>query len=1090
MIYDQPLNAALDKRLKLRVRYSKLYSLLKRVCIEHTAGLTTDFSNLFSRLYYVCKHNGVSLHDADRFRRNARMVLRGKSEPTEEGFEQDVAALRQFLCALTGDSAGTTSSNHERPLKVAAETKVARGVVTSVGEVSFHMLLHDEEAAMEVTADEATLALLSEGARVNVINGGEWVILEPDFLIDVSSLTACVRPYGTSALQYLLSKFQPRQATRATMLGNAANQFMDDCINSDDANFTDSMRAHFKQSLLDYACYERPEEIDKTYFAEAAKQFENIRRVVNEVYASPEVGIALDDVLLEPSFICPTLGLRGRLDVMTADHLKIVELKSGKAEDFRPPIRSRSEHLLQMALYREMLHYNFGIPRDAIGAFLLYSRYPLMLADRVARTQLAAIIHLRNEIVHQEMRLRNGEAADILKQLTPSNIITTPNLHPNFIAAIMPAIQEVTSAIEQATSLERNYLTHFVTFLAREQFLSKMGEPRPDSTRGFARVWNADLTSKIMAGEILINLQIQELSGEDGIDEILFSVPDYGEKFIADFSEGDMVQLYERSASTDGVANRQLVRGYIVKLTDTELRLHLTYKQRNLDFFSKDSYYAIEKDSTDSGYASAYRGLLALLKAPKQRKELLLGLRTPQFNADFRLRGDYGVRTNNIVRSALSAEDYYLLVGPPGTGKTNVALRAMVMEFLAQACMDATPRNLLLTAYTNRAVDEICHMLQQSGVDFLRLGIEQTCDVGVRPNLLSNRAENLQNRQEVAELLRNNQVVVGTIATLTAHTELFNIKHFDLAIIDEASQVLEPQAMPLLAHPHAVRRFVMIGDHKQLPAVVMQRPEQTIVTDEQLRVMGLNDLHNSLFERLHNFVVGAGMEEQAIGFLQFQGRMHCDIARFVNLHFYDNQLQPVPLEHQEEVLAYPTPSSAYEAFVAQTRMGFVHVAPEEVVDNVKANRPEAEVIAKLVEAIVALNLRAETSLDIRKQVGVIVPFRNQISMIRARLREIGIADADEMTIDTVECYQGSQRDYILFTTTISQPYQLDILSSPQQVEGVSIDRKLNVAITRARKQFFLVGNKQILTVSPIYRALIAACDEMPCATHAATNNID
>jgi superfamily I DNA and/or RNA helicase len=111
-------------------------------------------------------------------------------------------------------------------------------------------------------------------------------------------------------------------------------------------------------------------------------------------------------------------------------------------------------------------------------------------------------------------------------------------------------------------------------------------------------------------------------------------------------------------------------------------------------------------------------------------------------------------------------------------------------------------------------------------------------------------------------------------------------------------------------------------------------------------------------------------------------------------------------------------------------------------------------------------------------------------MIRARLRELGIADADELTIDTVECYQGSQRDYILFTTTISQPYQLDILSSPQLVEGVSIDRKLNVAITRARKQFFLVGNKQILTASPIYQALIAACDEMPCATHAATNNID
>ena len=81
-------------------------------------------------------------------------------------------------------------------------------------------------------------------------------------------------------------------------------------------------------------------------------------------------------------------------------------------------------------------------------------------------------------------------------------------------------------------------------------------------------------------------------------------------------------------------------------------------------------------------------------------------------------------------------------------------------------------------------------------------------------------------------------------------------------------------------------------------------------------------------------------------------------------------------------------------------------------------------------------------------------------------------DVENITIDTVERYQGSQRDIIIFSTTISQPYQLNILSAPVLTEGEMIDRKLNVALTRAREQLFLVGNGNILKRSEIYKDLI------------------
>ena len=1080
MIYDEELALACNEQLKVRVRYTKLYSLLQRVCIEKTKDFSTDFSGLFARLFAVCKHYGLPHAAADRFRRNALQTLRGQREATEESFARDVADLRSFLHALEHSAAPTgAESIPQSEMLPVAQLHVAQGLVKSISDTHFVLLLQDNAGEVLVPASAETLALLEEGVRVNVVNGGELVILEPDFLIDVSALTACLKPYGTSPLNYLLAQLQPRQATRPILIGNAANQFMDDCINSAAVNFAESMQAHFRQSLLDYACYENPDEIGVDFFKEARQQFDNIHHIVHKAYPSPEVGISLDKVLLEPAFICATLGLRGRLDVMTADHRRIVELKSGKAEDFRPPVRPKEEHVLQMALYKEMLHFNFSIPRDAISSFLLYSRYPTLLDERIPRSKIQEVMHLRNEIVHMEMQLRNGRTEEILEALTYNNIIKKQGLHPNFLKAILPPITSVVEPLQNASPLERSYFSHFLTFLSREQFLSKMGEPRPDSTRGFARVWNTDYTSKLLSGEILINLRIRELIGEGGVEEIIFDVPDYGEKFIADFNEGAMVQLYERQSPLDTVCNRQLVRAYIVRLTDNELHLHLSYKQRNKAFFSKETTYAIEKDSTDSSFQSARRGLFALLTAPAERRELLLCQRAPRFDANVSLRGDYGARTNAIVLPAMQAQDYYLLVGPPGTGKTNVALRAMVQEFLTAAALKGERPNLLLAAYTNRAVDEICQMLQGAEIDFLRLGIDQTCTEEVRQNLFINRAAQLNNRAEVSQLLQEQQVIVGTVATLTSHTELFNLKQFDLAILDEASQVLEPQILGLLAHPTAVRRFIMIGDHKQLPAVVMQRAEQTIVHDEALRSIGLTDLRNSLFERLHGFVTRMPeVATLAAGLLDHQGRMHREIAQFVNERFYDGRLSVVPLDHQEGALNYAVPESPIEQFVATTRIGFLHVSAPEISDNVKANKVEAEAVADLVEALINLNARSGNALNLPKQLGIIVPFRNQISMVRASLRTRGVADVDAITIDTVECYQGSQRDYIIFTTTISRPYQLDILSVCQQVGGVEVDRKLNVAITRARKQFFLVGNKDLLCRNALYADLISRCDSL------------
>jgi superfamily I DNA and/or RNA helicase len=107
-----------------------------------------------------------------------------------------------------------------------------------------------------------------------------------------------------------------------------------------------------------------------------------------------------------------------------------------------------------------------------------------------------------------------------------------------------------------------------------------------------------------------------------------------------------------------------------------------------------------------------------------------------------------------------------------------------------------------------------------------------------------------------------------------------------------------------------------------------------------------------------------------------------------------------------------------------------------------------------------------------------VPYRNQIAMIRKEIEKLDIVDLQKISIDTVERYQGSQRDVIIYSFTIQNYYQLEFLTSNCFREGERIiDRKLNVAITRARKQMIMTGNVQILSRNLIFRELINFCKE-------------
>ena len=118
-----------------------------------------------------------------------------------------------------------------------------------------------------------------------------------------------------------------------------------------------------------------------------------------------------------------------------------------------------------------------------------------------------------------------------------------------------------------------------------------------------------------------------------------------------------------------------------------------------------------------------------------------------------------------------------------------------------------------------------------------------------------------------------------------------------------------------------------------------------------------------------------------------------------------------------------------------------------------------------------MNLTGQT-LTIPVLLGVITPYRSQIALIKKEIEALGIPALNRILVDTVERFQGSERDVIIYSCCINSYYQLKFVSNLTEENGVLIDRKLNVALTRARKQMFVTGVPKYLKSNPLYESLL------------------
>ena len=893
------------------------------------------------------------------------------------------------------------------------------------------------------------------------------LVLEPDYLIDVTDIAECFQSSGENINLYFLKKFLKSSISLPMAIGNIVNTCFDELINSGNPDFEDVYQTALALKPLQlFALTKKDPEQVRLMKIRAEHHFNNLK------YVLPDISEGKHSV--EPTFLSPDYGLQGRLDLMTEyeddpNKKDIVELKSGKppstslymdtAEGAKVTVGIWPNNFAQITCYNMLLDSAFD--NRTGSSQILYSGaiagssnndYPLRNAPNII-SKKQEVLNARNKIVAHERALGLGYF-HIFNQIQPDRF----GERPPFIES---ELNDFALKYNQATDIERDYLHAMTGLIQREILAGKIGSAEANRGNGFSSLWKDSLEDKEKALCVLSGLELDEENSDFNNFHLVFRSRNES-IMLSSLRKGDMAILYPVFAEGDyNPLKQQIVKCSIKEIRGHEVKISVRNKLLRGEYLNNADYWVLEPDYLETTNKKLFASVFSIFKASTHKRNILLGLNEPEFEEIPEINiPELSTNQNCLLAKAVSAKDYFLLQGPPGTGKTSYMLR-----HISDYIFNHSDGNILIMAYTNRAVDEICSALKriEGSFDFLRLGNKESSE---HPDKLISQMVCDMPLRDVYIKVRECRVFVSTVSSVIANPEIMDIKHFQTVIIDEASQILEPHLIGILS---AVERFIMIGDEKQLPSIVIQNSAHLEVNEsspgyESLKQINLLNLSSSLFERLLRSCVNNEWNN-SYGLLNRQARMHRDIQEFPNKMFYNGSLEifeAADWQVEESNLFNKESDNPYERLMAGSRLVFIN---SEIEKNSKLHKKEAEAVVEIVKLI-----KEKYADDFNEEtVGVISPFRAQCAEIRLKLPE---ELRNMVRVDTVERFQGSERDIIIMSFAINHSYHMENLQSLVEINGTMIDRKLNVALTRARMHLVILGNAVLLSQSDIYKKLI------------------
>ncbi|XP_059633769.1 DNA replication ATP-dependent helicase/nuclease JHS1 [Cornus florida] len=458
--------------------------------------------------------------------------------------------------------------------------------------------------------------------------------------------------------------------------------------------------------------------------------------------------------------------------------------------------------------------------------------------------------------------------------------------------------------------------------------------------------------------------------------------------------------------------------------------------------------WRIDKDEVMTSFAIMRFNLMQLFlqnEHSSHLRKIIVDLEVPRFDSGCIFSQDPAIsyiwsqkNLNNDQRRAilkiLTAKDYALILGMPGTGKTSTMVYAVKALLMRGA-------SILLTSYTNSAVDNLLIKLKAQGIDFVRVGRYEAVHEDVREHCFS--AMDMHSVEDIK--LKLDQIKVVAVTCLGILSPLLANKKFDVCIMDEAGQTTLPVSLGPLTFASV---FVLVGDHYQLPPLVQS-------TEAQEHGMGV-----SLFCRLSE------AHPHAISALQSQYRMSAGIMELSNALIYGNRLRCGSSEIENAKLNYKNSKSLSgwlkEVLDPNRPVVFINtdmLPALETKEKKTVNNPiEAYIIAEVTGELVNKGIEVE-------DIGIITPYNSQANHIRH-------AVSTSVEIHTIDKYQGRDKDCILVSFVRSSENPRSCVSSL-----LGDWHRINVALTRAKKKLIMVGSCRTLSKVPLLKLLIEKVDE-------------